>query len=443
VSRIILLCNDVIGPRMAGPAIRYWELARQLARHHEVVLVTYRRAQLASDRHGLELAALEEQSLGSVLRGADVCLTQLVWPSVALAARRYGVRLILDSYDPILLEELEAHREGSKRGRRARNQRTLAKTRISLLAADAVVCANDRQRDLWLGALMALDRLTPEEYAADPTLQRLVRLVPFGLPDEPPTPTGPGLREQLGLAANSVLLVWGGGLWNWFDPLTLIEAVHRLVPTHPGLHLAFVGLRHPNEHVPDADMAAKAVRLAENLGLLGTHVHFNHGWTPYDQRQNHLLDADIGVSTHFDQLETRFAFRTRMLDYLWAGLPIVATEGDSFADLIESRDLGAVVPPSDPDALTTALRSLIDDADRRRQIRANVQRAAHDFGWTRVTAALEETIAAVLSRPEARPFPVAALAGYYAASAREVVVERRLGEVRTRLVAKIRRRIMR
>jgi hypothetical protein len=36
----------------------------------------------------------------------------------------------------------------------------------------------------------------------------------------------------------------------------------------------------------------------------------------------------IGVSAHPAHLETRFAFRTRMLDYLWAGLPIVSTEGE-------------------------------------------------------------------------------------------------------------------
>jgi glycosyltransferase involved in cell wall biosynthesis len=387
------------------------------------------------------LAALAQESLSSLFRDADVCVTQLVWPSVGLAARRYGVRLVVDSYDPILIEELEAHAGNSARGRRARNQRTLAKTRMSLLAADAIICANERQRDLWLGALMALDRLTPVEYAGDPSLRGLVQLVPFGLPDEPPVRNGPGLRDRLGIASDSVLLVWGGGIWNWFDPLTLIEAVHRLLPTHWDLHLAFVGVRHPNEHVPEADMAARAIALAEELGLLGTHVHVNHGWTPYDERQNYLLDADIGVSTHFDQLETRFAFRTRILDYLWAGLPIVATAGDSFAELIAARDLGAVVPPGDVDALAAALAALIEHPHLRRQAGENVRRAAEDFRWSAIATALDETISVVLARPRARPFPTAAFVGYLAASAREVVVERRVNKVRARLAARVRRRL--
>jgi hypothetical protein len=39
-----------------------------------------------------------------------------------------------------------------------------------------------------------------------------------------------------------------------------------------------------------------------------------------------LREADIGVSLHREDVETRYSFRTRVLDYLWAGLPIITTE---------------------------------------------------------------------------------------------------------------------
>lgn len=48
------------------------------------------------------------------------------------------------------------------------------------------------------------------------------------------------------------------------------------------------------------------------------------------------MEADAGVSTHMSHVETTFSFRTRILDYLWAGRPpMVVTEGDSFAELVE------------------------------------------------------------------------------------------------------------
>ena len=94
-------------------------------------------------------------------------------------------------------------------------------------------------------------------------------------------------------------------------------------------------------------------------------MFFNEQWVAYDDRQNYLLEADIGVSTHFDHVETEFSFRTRILDYLWAGLPIVTTDGDSFADLIARTPLGLTVPPEDVDALEAALYRLLDDDELR------------------------------------------------------------------------------
>ena len=154
--------------------------------------------------------------------------------------------------------------------------------------------------------------------------------------DEPPRRTRPVLRGVVpGIGADDKVVLWGGGIYNWFDPLTLIRAVDKLRRRLPEVRLFFLGMKHPNPEVREMRMADDAVALAEELGLAGTHVFFNEDWVAYDDRQNYLLEADIGVSTHLDHVETEFSFRTRILDYLWAALPIVATSGDSLAALIE------------------------------------------------------------------------------------------------------------
>ena len=43
-----------------------------------------------------------------------------------------------------------------------------------------------------------------------------------------------------------------------------------------------------------------ATQLNAEGGLLGKSVFFNHEWVPYELRQNFLLEADAGVSTHFE-----------------------------------------------------------------------------------------------------------------------------------------------
>ena len=73
----------------------------------------------------------------------------------------------------------------------------------------------------------------------------------------------PGIRQT------DDVLVWAGGIYDWFDPLTLIRAVHGLAKRRPSVRLYFMGLHHPNPDVPPMQMAIDARALAEELGLAG------------------------------------------------------------------------------------------------------------------------------------------------------------------------------
>ena len=120
----------------------------------------------------------------------------------------------------------------------------------------------------------------------------------------------------------------------------MLRAVARLSPERPRLRLVFMGASDAAQ-ARDAERRARA--LARDLGLLGRVVRFNDDWVPYAQRGAWLLQADCAVAAHHDHLETRFAHRTRLLDCLWAGLPVVCTRGDELAERIEREDLGATV----------------------------------------------------------------------------------------------------
>jgi hypothetical protein len=182
--------------------------------------------------------------------------------------------------------------------------------------------------------------------------------------------------------------------------------VARASKKRPSVRLYFMGLQHPNPDVPPMQMAIDAKALAEELGVAGKHVFFNDGWVEYSERQNFLLEATLGVSTHFESIETRFSFRTRALDYLWAGLPIVATEGDSFGQLIEEEHLGLTVPPEDPQALEEAILRLLSDGEMADACRARVAEVRKAFRWCVVL----EPLAAFCRDPRRAPDLLAARA---------------------------------
>jgi len=385
-SRIVVATGDTIRPAMAGPAIRAWQIAAALSREHEVQLVSTTACDGVS-HEDFAVKKVSDRELTELVDWCDIVVFQgfVMFEHPAIA--RSDKVLVVDIYDPFHLEQLEQARDLSREARRQVVQSSTDVLNQQLARGDYFTCASPKQRDFWLGQLAAVGRINPLTYDRDETLRDLVGVVPFGVSDAPPMRTRPALKGVVpGIAEDDKVILWGGGIYNWFDPLTLLRAVDKLRTRIPTVRLYFLGLKHPNPHVPEMRMAVATRALADELGLTDEHVFFNEGWVEYADRQNYLLDADVGVSTHLDHVETEFSFRTRILDYFWSSLPVVATCGDSLADLIVQHEVGITVPAEDVDALEQALFDLLSDADRRASCAANCATLIDEFRWSRVLA---------------------------------------------------------
>jgi glycosyltransferase involved in cell wall biosynthesis len=387
--KLLVITNDSLGARMAGPAIRAWHMASALhGAGHDVTLFT------TGSAEAMDAPFSVQRGWTTELRALEAWCDVIVFQGFVIDGQPWLTGsdkvMVVDLYDPFHLEQLELSREVAEHDVRVEVvASTVAVLNEQIARGDFFLCASDKQRDFWLGALGAIGRINPPSYEADHSLRSLIDVVPFGIDITPPQQTRHAIRGVVdGIGTDDEVLLWGGGVYNWFDPLTLIRAVDELRARRPKLRLYFLGMKHPNPEVPQMRMATAAMALADELGLTGTHVFFNHDWVPYEQRADWLLDADIGVSTHLDHVETAFSFRTRVLDYLWAGLPIVCTAGDAMGELVVDHDLGAAVPAGDVHALAAAVEALLADADRRKACAANVAEIAPSFEWGRALAPL-------------------------------------------------------
>jgi glycosyltransferase involved in cell wall biosynthesis len=389
--RIVVVTGEVLAPRLAGPAIRAREVARALARDHTVTLATTAACELAEEE--IECRHADGDELGALGAGADVVVVQ--GDGLRRAPRLSDAPyVVVDLYAPFQLEALEQGRGLDRRQRRAAVGLGLDVVNQQLRRGDFFLCAHERQRDFWIGQLAGVGRINEAVYDDSPDLSRLVTVVPFGVPDTPPVRTAAGLRGVVpGIGPDDDVLLWGGGIYEWFDPVTLLHAVAELRARRPALRLYFAGARHPNPAVGETDAAREARRVADELGLTGRHVFFGD-WLAYEERVDVLLDADLAVSTHHDHVETRYSFRTRALDALWAGLPIVSTEGDALADLIVGAGAGAAVVPGDVTALADALDGLLGDPARRDSASAAARGLAAELRWSKVLEPLVDYCAA-------------------------------------------------
>ncbi|PZR95518.1 MAG: hypothetical protein DLM69_11645, partial [Candidatus Chloroheliales bacterium] len=193
------------------------------------------------------------------------------------------------------------------------------------------------------------------------------------------------------------------GIWEWFDPLTLVRAMPLVLEKEPRARLLFMGTRHPNPVVPPSAMAQQARDLSAALGLLDNTVFFQD-WVDYEQRASYLVAADVGVSIHAEHIETRFSFRTRLLDYIWAGLPMVISGGDSLSEMVAARGLGRVLAPdADEHELAAALLDVL--ATPRAEFATRFAAVQPDFAWDKVAAPLLRFVADPQLAPDRGQYP--------------------------------------
>lgn len=381
--RVLVITGDPLSARLAGPAIRAWHISSELATRHEVRLVSLSRCDRTSPAFTTALVLPgDEKAMASHVDWADVVVFQGLALDQFRTLRTTTKPLVVDVYDPMHIEHLEQSKGIEPAEWERRVKAATAVMTQQLARGDFFMCASQRQRMFWLGHLASIGRVNPSTYRDDPTLESLVSIVPFGLPSGASERTRQAVKGVMpGIEADSKLILWSGGLYDWFDPLTLVRAVAELAGRRPEVRLLFLGAKNPNPSVGEMPIVEETRELARQLGVLGTVVHINDDWVDYDDRHNYLLDADAGVSTHKAHVETTLSFRTRILDYLWCGVPMVVTDGDFFADLVNEKQLGEVVAPSDVSGLASALEHVLFDDDFARGCRERIALARPAFEW--------------------------------------------------------------
>jgi glycosyltransferase involved in cell wall biosynthesis len=343
---------------------------------------------LAPARHA-PYALRDPRALRPLFDAADVAIARPTNPLVTGWLRASGARIVYDLCDPYPLNVLEARASARRASRQLWATVALDHFLDALHTGHHFICSGTRQRDLYLGMLLASRLISPSAYTTDPTFRSFLDLVPFGIPAEPPARVdGVGPKARYGDDAQIVL--WNGGIWNWLDPVTAVAAAVKAAERNPRVRLVFMYARDALADGPETREARAAHDLARELGALDRIVFFNREPIPYTERASWLLDADCLLSTHFDHLEASFSFRTRLLDCFWAGVPAVCTVGDELSEMIERCDGGVTVPHEDADAVAGALVEVL--ARGPGAFRERLRAAGGALTWPRVVEPLQRIV---------------------------------------------------
>lgn len=254
--------------------------------------------------------------------------------------------------------------------RRALDRHVVARWATRFLA----VSSEDRRR------MTEVERISP-----DKTLY-----VPNGVAAAPPTP-GRTLRAELGIAPDADVIGIVAVLRPQKAHTVLLRAAAELAAEWPQLCIVLAG---------DGPEATALRALAAELGI-AEQVRFIGSRTDVPD-----VLAMLDVAVCCSDFE---GSPLSVMEYMAAGLPIVATTVGGIPDLITNDVDGLLVPPRDPAALASALGRLLRDRELAERLGRHAQMRQHDeFDFAVFIRRLEAIYTELLSeRSASREGPAA------------------------------------
>ena len=231
MTKVLIISNDNIGKLMAGPGIRYWWFANILAKDHKVTLMIPNELENEEQKklnfNVISYSKNKSKLIKKYYKQNDIIICQGIPSYILLGLIWYKKKLIFDLYAPNIIETLEQYKNSPISDLFLK--KIITNTTLFLKTGNNFICANSRQKDLYSALLLANHRISVSYYKTDMNFDKLIKIVPYGI--DPIIPTH---RENVikgiikGIKKDDKVIIWGGGIWNWFDPITLIKALANI-----------------------------------------------------------------------------------------------------------------------------------------------------------------------------------------------------------------------
>lgn len=341
-------------------------------------------------RDGIRLASRTTFDLGEIRPGDAVVVADAAAARIPYQLARRGIPFHADCYGMPPPELVQIYRSWSPA--HAWKDRVRRNLRYQFLSAHAerIYLSHPGQMAFLAGMLFAGSQRGDGEIVD--ALPRQVALLPMGaVPQRSEgrdNPFPPSTRDR-------PVFLWGGGIWAWFDLDTLLDAFAELERRGSGAALFFLSGRDHSgleihrkavEHVRDR---------ARALGLLDRRVFLNDKPVGAGELPAYLEHCRAGIMTNPDVLESQVSWRTRYLDLVGMGRPLVVAGDDPLGLRMASEGAAIRTPPGDISALADAIEALAGDHELAERMGLASARMLESLSWS----ASLEPFRQILSNP--------------------------------------------
>lgn len=385
--------------KVEGGGLRSWGLAKGLKeRFGEDLEITvaynesYKKENSVDEFEGIKLITWNLSTVQTIMTDFDsivvsYCMGDL---SVEVATKiRADQQLVLDCYVPIYVE-ISARQSDDLNGEYAAFANEVDRWAQVLKRGDIFLCANQNQKRFYQGVLAGLGRVNPATYSDNSIL-----VVPYGVYKEKPQQKSKPIDALISKSGSDSKkykkLLWFGGIYPWFDIKSLIKAVNEANKEVP-VKLIIVGAKNPFNAHPDFvksydDMIAFIENDEENRNNVVL-----QDWVEFEDRANWYLDSDLVILINKIGEENELAWRTRLVDYIWADLPILTNAGDPLGEELVSANAAVRLTGLDVDSMSRNIITALKHEKNLSTIRKNVEKVRNKYYWDKVVEPLGENI---------------------------------------------------
>lgn len=155
--------------------------------------------------------------------------------------------------------------------------------------------------------------------------------------------------DETGRTSSDLFEIVSTGSFNiWFDELTLFRALEIAMKADDSIRFTATGGSIPfsPEKFLRFEKLVASSRFRDRFSL--------PGWVSREELLKVYSVAGAATYTDIQSPETFLGARTRVLDWISRGIPVVCTEGAEISDDISRHGMGVVVPSGDCEALASA-----------------------------------------------------------------------------------------
>ena len=202
---------------------------------------------------------------------------------------------------------------------------------------------------------------------------------------------GAAIRRKFKIPEDALVIVFTGSFQNFQRIDSLITSFAELQATTRPLHLLLVG---DGNNRPLVEALVQKLGIAEKVTFTG-HV-------PYDTVAEHTAAGDIAALP----AALDYGNPMKLYDYMAQGKAMVAPDQSTVTDIVRHGESALLFEKGNVEAMTAALRRLIEDPDLRRTLGQRAGALARENTWQRRGQTLSEAMQKIVGAGRGAGHPV-------------------------------------